>query len=216
MNQDIIIYYNKRAKEYDKVYQNPLEQDDLSASSSLFQNLVAQKKVLEIACGTGYWTEQMARTARSVHATDVNEVLIEIAKKRQFTGDVTFEVADMYSLPDNQKYDVVFGGFIWSHIMLQNLDLLLDKIKNCLNPNGVIVFIDSNPVDGTPHDTKSIRTTDELGNSYQQRQLEDGSFHLVLKNFPSKDFIYQKLSRISTKISYERLVYYWIASCTVA
>jgi 2-polyprenyl-3-methyl-5-hydroxy-6-metoxy-1,4-benzoquinol methylase len=215
MNKDLITYYRKRAKEYDKVYLNPLEQDDLAASSSMFQKLVAQKTVLEIACGTGYWTEQLANTAQSVHATDVNEVLIEIAKERQISGDVTFEVADMYNLTDHQKYDVLFGGFIWSHLLLQDLDLLLDQWKSRLKTDGILIFIDSNCVKGTHHDEKKITTSDGFGNTYQTRQLEDGSVHLILKNFPTKDFLTQKLSRISTKINYEQLEYYWIVYCNV-
>jgi 2-polyprenyl-3-methyl-5-hydroxy-6-metoxy-1,4-benzoquinol methylase len=215
MNQDIIAYYNDRAKEYDKVYLNPLEQDDLSVSSSIFQTLFAQKTVLEIACGTGYWTEQMAKTAHSIHATDINEQLIDMARERPIQGNVTFEIADMYSLASSQKYDAVFGGFIWSHILLQDLDLLLDKLQSHLKSNGVIAFMDSNCVEGTNHDIKKISKTDEFGNTYQIRNLENGSTHLVLKNFPTKDFLHQKLSRISSEIDYKQLEYYWIVSCKI-
>jgi 2-polyprenyl-3-methyl-5-hydroxy-6-metoxy-1,4-benzoquinol methylase len=215
MNQDIVAYYSKRAKEYDKVYLNPPEQGDLLKAASIFQSLVSQKVVLEIACGTGYWTEQMAKTAASVHATDINEQLIDMARARTIQGNVTFDVADMYSLASHQKHDVVFGGFIWSHILLQDLDLLLEKWKGCLKADGILVFIDSNYVVGTHHDEKKITTTDGFGNTYQTRQLEDGSMHLVLKNFPTKDFLFQKISRVSTEINYKQLEYYWIASCKI-
>lgn len=50
MNQDIISYYNDRAKEYDRVYSNSEEQQDLSTATDLFQDLFAGKKVLEVAC----------------------------------------------------------------------------------------------------------------------------------------------------------------------
>ena len=212
MNQDLIAYYRDRAKEYDKVYLNPPEQDDLQAATRIFQTLFAGKAVLEIACGTGYWTERIAQTATSVFATDANEVLIELAKERQTGGTVRFSVADMYQLQPADVYEGLFGGFIWSHILLQDLDRCLDTWSGFLKPGAVIAFIDSNSVENTPHDTKRIASTDASGNTYQARTLENGTRHLVLKNFPSRDFLFQKLSRVATDIQVIELPYYWIVS----
>jgi predicted methyltransferase len=66
MNQSIISYYNERAKEYEKVYLNPDEQEDLLTATRFFQEIFSHKAVVEIACGTGYWTEQISKTATSV------------------------------------------------------------------------------------------------------------------------------------------------------
>ena len=211
MNQDIIAYYNDRADEYDKVYQNPLEQGDLSNATVLFQTLFSQKTVLEIACGTGYWTERIAAVAANVDATDVNERMLAIARQRPMGDNVTFAVADMYDLALNKKYDAVFGGFIWSHILRQDLDGLLDRWKDCLQPDGTIVFIDSSYVEGTNHDPKKITKTDEYGNTWQTRTLDNGTAHLVLKNFPTKNFLAQKLSRIAKDVDFVELTHYWVA-----
>ncbi|HEX9959683.1 MAG TPA: class I SAM-dependent methyltransferase [Pyrinomonadaceae bacterium] len=212
MNQDLVSYYNDRAKEYEQVYLNPDEQEDLLKATELFQALFSQKTVLEIACGTGYWTERIAETAASVFATDINESVIEIAGERQ-KKNITFAVADMYSFTPAEKYDGVFGGFIWSHILLQDLDKFIEKVKSFLKSNGTIVFIDGNAVEGTNHDIKKITKTDEQGNTFQTRKLENGSSHLVLKNFPTKEFLIQKLSSAATDIDFIKLKYYWIVSC---
>lgn len=212
MNQDLVSYYNQRAKEYEKVYQNPAEQVDLQTAEKIFQEIFANKTVLEIACGTGYWTERIAKTATSVFATDINESVIEIAKNRE-KENITFAVADMFDLTTDKKFDGLFAGFIWSHILLQDLDGFLQKVKNFLNPNGTIVFIDGNAVSGTNHDLKNIAKTDEYGNTFQKRTLENGTTHLVLKNFPTKEFLTNKLSNIATDIEFTNLEYYWIASC---
>ena len=214
MNQDLAAYYRDRAKEYDKVYLNPPEQDDLLTAARLFQNLFSQKVILEIACGTGYWTEKIAQTAASVDATDINEQVIEIARERPMPGKVTFSTADMYDLmPGNIQYDGLFGGFIWSHILLQDLDVLMDRWSGFLKEGGTMVFIDSNPVENTPHDTRNITETDEHGNTYQTRTLENGTRHRVLKNFPTPEFLFQKLSRAGTDIEIVHLTHYWIATC---
>ncbi len=216
MNQDLASYYRDRANEYDKVYLNPAEQDDLLEAATIFQTLFRQKSVLELACGTGYWTERIAETATSVYATDINERMIDIARKRHLNDNVTFAVIDMYSFSPDHKYEGVFGGFIWSHILLQDLDRFLEKVKSLLCPGGTIVFIDSNMVEGTHHVTKNISKTDEHGNTYQTRQLENGTLHLVPKNYPTKDFLVQKLSSIATDINFVDLKHYWTVSCKLA
>jgi ubiquinone/menaquinone biosynthesis C-methylase UbiE len=216
MNQDIVSYYNDRAKEYEKVYLNPDEQEDLLTATDLFQKIFAGKTVLEIACGTGYWTERISKTATSVFATDINKSVVDLAMARQVMDNVSFEVSDMYNLATDKKYEGLFAGFIWSHILLQDLDRFLDKVKDFIVGGGTIVFIDSNPVKSTIHDAKRIAKTDEAGNTYQLRHLDNGTDHLVLKNFPTEDFLFQKLSRIATGISYTKLPYYWIVSCKLS
>jgi demethylmenaquinone methyltransferase/2-methoxy-6-polyprenyl-1,4-benzoquinol methylase len=117
----------------------------------------------------------------------------------------------MFTFSPESEYDAVFCGFIWSHVLLQELDKFLFKAKSFLKPGGMIVFIDGNPVKGTSHDLKHLTKTDDHGNTFQTRTLEDGSIHLVLKNFPSEDFLRQRLSKVAADISVTKLEYYWIA-----
>lgn len=213
MNQDIVLYYNNRAKEYDQVYLIPEEQNDLTKATQIFQHLFLQKAVLEIACGTGYWTEQISQSAASVFATDINKSVLEIAKGRNYGGNVTFKVADMYSLTMDTTFDALFGGFIWSHILLQDLDGFLHSIRSLLAPGATIAFIDSKQLKGGIHDDKSITQTDEQGNTYQRRSLENGAVYSVLKNFPTQSLITQKLSEVATDIKHIDLEHYWIVTC---
>ena len=212
MNQDLSTYYNDRAREYDKVYEIPDEQEDLLKSAVLFQNIFANKSVLEIACGTGYWTEKISKTANSIFATDINEIVIDIARTRKFNSNVVFQVADMNCLSIDKKFDGLFGGFIWSHILLQDLDNFLLRLKDLLNENAKIAFIDSKQVEGTNHDRKRITRIDQYGNTFQTRTLENGTTHEVLKNFPSKQFLTDKLHQISTEVEIIELEHYWIAT----
>jgi 2-polyprenyl-3-methyl-5-hydroxy-6-metoxy-1,4-benzoquinol methylase len=213
MNQDLKAYYDERAKEYDSVYLIAAEQDDLLKATELFQKIFNNKSLLEIACGTGYWTEQIAKTASSIFATDINKSVIDIAKTRNFKGNVTFEVADMNKLTLNTQFDGVFGGFIWSHILLQDLDSLLNKLPDQIVEHGDIVFIDSKQIEGTNHDLKRITRIDNFGNTFQIRQLENGAKYEVIKNFPSNKFLIDKLSQVATAINIIDLQYYWIVTC---
>lgn len=208
MNQDLISYYKDRAKEYEKIYLKPERQEELQKATPVLQSIFSKKEVLEIACGTGYWTERIADTATSVHATDINNSVVEIAKSKRYKNRVTFEIADLYNFSSGKKYESLFGGFIWSHIPLQDLDRFIDNVKKQVVSGGTIVFMDNNYVEGSNH---PVTKTDEHGNTYQTRQLENGTSHLVLKNFPGREFFVERLSGIATEINFINLSYYWIA-----
>ncbi len=215
MKQILNSYYDQRAKEYDKVYQIPEEQNDLQKASYLFQELFTDKNVLEVACGTGYWTAQISKTAASIYATDINQSVIDIALRKTYDCPVHFEAIDMYNMQTSQKYNAFFGGFIWSHILMQEIDTFLAQIHTLLYANSIIVFIDSKQIAGKAHDKKSISRIDENGNTFQTRKLENGNAFEVLKNFPTNEFLNIKLSKIATSIEVIDLEHYWIVSCKI-
>jgi len=55
-----------------------------------------------------------------------------------------------------------------------------------------------------------VTHTDDLGNSYQVRNLDNGTTHKVLKNFPTENFIRQLLAEKLSDINFINLQYYWI------
>lgn len=76
---------------------------------------------------------------------------------------------------------------------------------------GTIVFIDNNHVQGS---NLPLADIDKNGNTYQSRQLEDGSTHKVLKNFLPERFIRDLLARKTNDITFFNLKYYWILKYT--
>lgn len=209
MNHDLISYYRQRAAEYEKIYDKPERQADLLEATTFLQECFAGKSVLEIACGTGYWTERIAATATSVLATDVNASVIDVAKNKTFAHEnVAFEVADLYHIQPAEKYDAVFGGFIWSHILLEDLDEFIRTVRRFLKPGGHLVFMDNRYVPGS---STQITSTDKNGNTFQTRKLENGDTWQVLKNFPSVDFLENTLRSQSIQVAVKTLEYYWIA-----
>ena len=61
-------YYAKRAREYERIYEKAERQEELAWLRERLPQLFANRHVLEIACGTGYWTQYLAKTAASVTA----------------------------------------------------------------------------------------------------------------------------------------------------
>ena len=67
-------YYNNRAKEYDSVYfrNDEVRQNEQKLIKEQMIGLFIGKNVLEVACGTGYWTETIAQVANTIVATDIS------------------------------------------------------------------------------------------------------------------------------------------------
>ena len=211
VNRDMISYYRDRAEEYDRnAYSEEKQRDrqpDIQKAILIIQEVFAKKNVLEIAAGTGFWTEKIAATALSVTATDINENAIEFAKEKSFPRDnVRFQVRDMYTLGDLPKHDALFGGFIFSHILKQDYDRFLDTINKYVVPGGTIVLMDNNRT-LTP---RPADRTDEQGNNYRLRTLEDWSKHEIAKNYPTEDEFRDLLRNRSTNMDFQDMEHYWI------
>ncbi|MBS1511229.1 MAG: class I SAM-dependent methyltransferase [Bacteroidetes bacterium] len=212
MNTNLISYYKQRASEYENIYLKPERQTALQTASVLLQEVFTGKHIAEIACGTGYWTEKIATTAASVYATDINDTVIEIAKHKHYPrNNVTFNVTDFYDHQPLKKYEGLFGGFIWSHIYLQQLPQFIATTHNYVIPGGTVVFMDNKFVEGS---NLPVTATDEQGNTFQTRSLANGSTHVICKNFPSKNFVLEQLKGVADEIRFIDLEYYWIVKYT--
>lgn len=208
MNSDIVSYYKNRAKEYEKIYAKPERQSDLQLAAQILQEMFAGKRVFEIACGTGYWTEIIAKTAHSILATDINDTVIEVAKSKSYSpAIVDFQTIDIFNMQNIKKQESLLGGFIWSHIKLQDLNTFITIVNSCAENGGTVVFMDNNYVEGS---NLPVTATDNFGNTYQTRTLENGTTHKVLKNFPSEIFIRKLLADKASDFNYINLQYYWI------
>src|ERR1700719_1232337 len=89
MTQEMTAYYARRAAEYERVYTGPRWQDDLARLRPRVTELFADRRVFEVACGTGYWTHVAAERARAVHATDLNDDTLAIARAKSYTAPVS-------------------------------------------------------------------------------------------------------------------------------
>ena len=208
MKTDLQNYYDRRATEYEAIYHKQERQADLLAATKLLQDIFKGQNVLEIACGTGYWTERIAEVANSIKATDLNESVLEIAKTKHYPlQNVTFEVADLYELSSIQPIEALFGGFIWSHIPKQSLVVFLQKINSLVKTGGTVVFMDNRYVPGS---NTPISHQDEYGNTYQTRHLQNGEQYSVLKNFPEKTELEEILRPHASRISITETEFFWI------
>src|SRR3954470_25079140 len=108
-----VAYYRARASEYDAgAYPEGRAAADRIAAT--VTGLRVTGSVLELACGTGMWTRELARRA-AVTAVDSSPETIAIARPRCPPG-VRFQVGDVFAAPVTERFDVVFFAFWLSHV----------------------------------------------------------------------------------------------------
>jgi SAM-dependent methyltransferase len=202
-------YYAARAEEYERIYDKPERQADLARLRHLIPNNFVGRSVLEIACGTGYWTQFISPVARDVTATDINPETLEIARSKNFpSARVRLEIADVYHLPPHYTgFTGAFAGFWWSHLRRTERRNFVESLHRALGPGAVVVALDNLYVQGS---STPVSHLDADGNSYQRRRLADGSEHIVLKNFPTEAELIAEISGNSTAVEYTALEYYWV------
>jgi demethylmenaquinone methyltransferase/2-methoxy-6-polyprenyl-1,4-benzoquinol methylase len=181
-------YYVQRAAYYERVYHKPERQPNLRAMEAWIGAPFAGRRVLEVACGTGWWTPHAARVALDWLATDINPETMVLARTKALPACVRFAEIDAYSLaglPDaGALFDAAFAGCWWSHVPLARLPAWLALLHAKLMPGARVVFLDNSFVQTS---STPLTRTDAEGNTYQNRTLDDGSVHEVLKNFPTRD-----------------------------
>lgn len=153
----------------------------------LFKALEAeslQGEVLEIASGTGIWTEALVKTARSVTALDSSKEMLERCKARLGTNPrVKYVVADFFKWSPDLEYDAVSFSFWISHVPSSKLDEVVAKISSCLRTGGKIFFVDQQ--------TQAMKdeVLDQPGGEVAWRALENGKRFKVFKHFYTSEEI---------------------------
>jgi demethylmenaquinone methyltransferase/2-methoxy-6-polyprenyl-1,4-benzoquinol methylase len=219
MTHDVVAgmqaYYVQRAAYYERVYHKPERQSDLRAMEAWLPSAFAGRGVLEIACGTGWWTPHGARDAASWLATDLNPETMAIAQSKPLPACVRFATVDAYSMAElgDARFSGAFTGCWWSHVPLSRLPHWLETLHARLEPGARVVMLDNSFVQTS---STPISHRDAEGNTYQMRTLDDGSVHEVLKNFPSRDEALAMLGPRARAPQWIAHTHYWILSYELA
>jgi ubiquinone/menaquinone biosynthesis C-methylase UbiE len=137
-------------------------------------------ELLELAPGTGIWTERLLGTASSVTAVDASNEMIAINRARVNSARVEYVLADLFSWQPTRLYDGIFFGFWLSHVPLERLDSFLDMLAAALRPGGEIFFVDGRR---EPTSTAANHQLPGKGEQLMTRKLNDGRAFEIVKNF---------------------------------
>jgi len=207
-------YYARRAPVYDAVYRKPERQAELAQLRERLAPRFAGERVLELACGTGYWTAVIAPAAGTVLALDAAEETLAIARARVALPQLRFVRGDAYDPPPAEPpWSAAFAGFWWSHVPRARLEAFLRALHAVLAPGATVCLLDNRYVPGS---STPISETDADGNTYQQRPLPDGRSVRVLKNFPTPERLQALLRAAGAEdVRYTALAHYWLVDYRV-
>jgi ubiquinone/menaquinone biosynthesis C-methylase UbiE len=181
-------YYRGRAKGFDEEYyqgRDPPRQKELQYIADVSKEALKAREVLDMACGTAYWTQIVSETAQSIAGTDFAEEMLEIAKGKHFNCPVSFCKADAYGLPfKSASFTGGMADFWLSHIPREKIEPFLEDFHRLLESKSMVVMADNVYVPGIGGEF--IKKEGDV-NTYKIRKLADGSEHLVLKNYYSID-----------------------------
>jgi ubiquinone/menaquinone biosynthesis C-methylase UbiE len=207
MELELKAYYAARAKEYDRVYHLPDRQADLRALEHWLLPRFAGARLLEIACGTGYWTELFAPLVADLVGIDTSRETLDVAQSKIQSPNVRLVVGDAYDIPRNLgAFDAAFAGFWFSHVPRQRQREFLEGLNRVLEKGSRVVLIDNFFADVK---SSPIVETDSHGNTFQARRLENGAVHRVLKNFPDEPELRGLLAGLGHDATYHTFGYYW-------
>ena len=198
-------YYNRRALWHDYYMgYTTLEKMErlLQPIIEYIGKYIVDKNILEIGCGTGNWTQVLAKKAKSVHATDSSPAAIKIAQKKlsEFKN-ISFQVSDAYTLSNvERQFNCLFASDWWSHIPKSKIEVFLKTITAKLIPEAYVLFLDMSWKDYFKNEPYYY---DIEGNRISIRDLPDGSEFRVVKNFPTENEIRDFVHNYGTDIIYK-------------
>jgi SAM-dependent methyltransferase len=211
-SSSLVDYYEARASEFEAVYEKPERQAELRFLRGWLAQEVRGLTLLEVACGTGYWTGVAATTAKAIFATDCNPSPLELARSKNLGPQVTFAREDAFALPTQDHLcDGGMAHFWWSHVSLADQQRFLTHLASKLRKRAKLLMIDNTFATGsTP-----IARRDALGNTYQRRRLASGDDYEILKNFPTGEELRRSLEGSCASVTVLELEHYWAVSAVL-
>jgi demethylmenaquinone methyltransferase/2-methoxy-6-polyprenyl-1,4-benzoquinol methylase len=171
--RDQLDYYAARASEYDDAYRRAGMHDggadanaswraDLAQLEGAFEKVPLSGDIVELAAGTGVWTERLVTRARSLHAIDGSAETLAVNRQRLGAAAdlVSYEVADLFEWQPSRLWDTCVFGFWICKVPDERLANFLNAVAASLRPDGVVCFIDKAAV-SEPATEREARTLND-------------------------------------------------------
>jgi demethylmenaquinone methyltransferase/2-methoxy-6-polyprenyl-1,4-benzoquinol methylase len=213
-----VAYYRARAAEYDewflrrgrydrgaernRVWFEEVEivRERLRATQSGIRDDAA---VLELACGTGLWTERLAGRAASLTAVDASPEVVALNRERLraegLLEGVDYVLADLFAWRPPRRYDLVFFAFWLSHVPPARFDDFWQLVRGALAPGGRVFFVDNL---ASPS-SRVARGLPEPGSERTTRELNDGRRFDIVKIFYDPAELEKRLASLGFAVRVE-------------
>lgn len=201
--QQQIEYYRARAKEYDEWFyrigrydrgeeNNQCWFNEVAIVREALHKIPAVDDILELASGTGIWTQELLDICKKITAIDASEEMIAINRSKLGSSRVKYYKTDLFTWQPDAEYDLVFFAFWLSHVPPNLLDSFLSKVNQSVSIGGQIFIIDSR-FESTSTAKNHILADD--GNIYKSRKLNNGQEFQIVKIFYQPDELQNQLKQ---------------------
>jgi ubiquinone/menaquinone biosynthesis C-methylase UbiE len=199
--QQQIAYYRARAAEYDEWFYRLGRFDhgevlnrqwfrEVEAVITALHQLGPVGRVLELASGTGNFTQELLKFSQHITAVDASPEMNDINRRKVKAPNVDYITADVFAWEPEAEYDMVFFGFWLSHVPLERLDGFLAKVNRTLRVGGKLFLVDSR-FDKTSTANNHVLEND--GNVCIGRKLNDGREYTICKVFYEQESLQTRL-----------------------
>jgi len=211
-------YYRARAPEYDQWFLRRGRYDRGSeANADWFAEVTAVRMalshfhpdgdVLELACGTGLWTQQLLASARRITAVDASPEMLALNRERLHSPAVRYIQADLFAWKPEERFDAVFFSFWLSHVPPEQFDAFWNMVAGSLKPGGRVFFIDSK------YEPSSTARDHRLGDPDDDsilRRLNDGSEFRIIKIFHKPEDLRKRLDGLGWTADIRQTPHYFL------
>jgi 2-polyprenyl-3-methyl-5-hydroxy-6-metoxy-1,4-benzoquinol methylase len=216
--EEQILYYQARAHEYDEWFFRQGRYDrgaelnkqwftEIERVQQALDEFRPTGHVLEIACGTGLWTQRLVQHARQVTAIDAVSEVLAINQARTQSPKVHYLQADVFEWSPEVQHDAVFFGFWLSHVPPEWFGAFWNLVDRALKPNGRVFFVDSR------YDVTSTAKDHLLEGSEAttiRRRLNDGREFRIVKVFYEATRLTEQLGELGWRFKVEETATYFI------
>jgi len=216
--QQQIDYYQTRAAEYDQWFFRQGRYDrgeevnarwfrDVEEVRGALDLVEPSGVILELAAGTGLWTERLLPHADTLTVVDASSEMLSLNKQRVGRDQVRHIQADVFDWVPDKTYDFVFFGFWLSHVPLERFESFWTKVKASLSENGRFFFVDS-LADTTS--TARNHVLPSAGSGRAGRKLNDGREFEIIKIFYDPAVLEDDLSQMGFNATVETTSTYFL------
>lgn len=211
-------YYQARAAEYDQWFLRQGRYDRGSAQNQQWFTEVAQVRaaltafapygdILELACGTGLWTEQLAPYAARLTAVDGSAAMLEYNRARVQSAKIAYVEADLFAWQPDHRFDVVFFGFWLSHVPPERFASFWQLVQSALRPDGRVFFVDSLYTETSTALDHRLRGPEATTIT---RRLNDGQSFQIVKVFYQPAALAAQLADLGWQIAVQTTPHYFL------
>lgn len=185
-----IEYYRARASEFDEWFLRTGRYDrgeehrrqwlaEVDIARAALAECHPTGQILELACGTGLWTEYLLPNAERMVAVDSSPEALEINRQRLHDDRVEYVQDDLFQWSPTEQYDFIFFGFWLSHVPASRFHSFWAMLQRALRRGGSIFFVDSLLTQQST--AKDHAVLDRSGRAV--RKLNDGREFEIVKVF---------------------------------